>query len=656
MEELKTEITSVLGDVRAAVADWRKMLDRVSECLKELEVNPPRVDAADLAESKDFISWLINNNFTFLGARDYKLIGDGTNRALQAVPGSGLGVLRDETLSPASRVYAELPPQARKMALSKDILIVAKTSTDSTVHREEPTDYIGIKLFSESGELIGERRFFGLYTSSAYISSPRQLPFLRHKVSKVLEDLGFPPDSHDGTEAVHILESLPRVYLFQASHEDLTEMTRNIIQLKERKRIRLLVRRDAYYRYFSCLVYVPRDIFTTDLAYAMQEILTQSFHGTDCTFTTYFSDSILARIHFMIRVNPKAKIEYAIPEIESKLIAVARSWTDELRDQLVERYLESDGLKYYNKYAKSFSASYTEAYTPREALDDIEKIESLSKDNPLCMLFSKINGNNMLSLKLFYSEQNIVLSDVLPILENMGLKIIGERPHEVKFRDGKNIWINDFNMTYAANKDIGINDIKESFQDTIAKVWFGEAENDGFNRLVLEANLTCKETAVLRAYTKYLRQTGFTFSQNYIESALINNAEITKALVQLFVLRFYPAYQERNDPAELISFIEKGLDSVSSLDEDRILRKLLEVIMATLRTNYFQVAHDHTTKSYISFKFDPALISELPLPRPKFEIFVYSPRVEGIHLRWQGCPGGLRWSDRREDFAQKFWV
>lgn len=650
MEELKAAINKVLADVRVSVSDWRNMVARVEECIRELETNPPPMtDTAELAESLDFLRWLITNNFTFLGSRDYKLIGDDNNRALQMIPGSGLGILRDETFS--TKIYAELPPQARKMALSKSILIIAKTSSDSTVHREAPTDYIGIKQFDENGDLIGERRFIGLYTSTAYNSSPRHIPFLRHKVRKVLDDLGFPPDSHDGKEAVHILETLPRDDLFQATHEELTELTRNILQLKERKRIRLLVRRDAYYRYFSCLVYVPREIFTTELAYTMEEILMKSFHGTDSNFTTYFSDSILARIHFMIRVNPKTKIEYDVAEIEKKLFTVSRSWSDELRDQLVERYHEAEGLKYFIKYNKAFSASYTEDYKVQEALEDIEKIETLSRENPLAMLFTKTNGDNRLSLKLFHAEQAIVLSDVLPILENMGLKIIGERPHEVLFKDGKTIWINDFNMTYAVNKDIGVHDIKDSFEDTITKVWFGEAENDGLNRLVLEANLRCKETAALRAYTKYLRQTGFTFSQNYIEAALINNAEITRLLVQLFILKFDPVHSGRNDPKELLADIEKRLDSVASLDEDRILRKLLEVIMATLRTNYFQPARDKSAKSYISFKFDPSLIADLPLPRPKFEIFVYSPRVEGIHLRAaKVARGGLRWSDRREDF------
>lgn len=654
METLAQEIGNVLGDVRVSVADWRKMVTRVEECLNDLDNNPPpNVDQAELAESRDFLRWLINNNFTFLGARDYKLIGNGTNRALQIVPGSGLGVLRDETFSATSKTYAELPPQARKMALSRNILIIAKTNTTSTVHRQAYTDYIGVKIFNEKGELTGEHRFIGLYTSTAYHSSPRQIPFLRHKVDKVLEDLGFPPDSHDGKEAVHILETLPRDDLFQASHEELMELTLGIIQLKERKRIRLLVRRDAYYRYFSCLLYVPREMFDTDLALAMQDILMQSFKGIDCTFTTYFSDSVLARIHYLIRVNPKTPVEYDLNEIENKLVIVSRSWTDDLKDHLLSHFGEAGGLKFYSKYQKAFPASYIEDYTVNEALADIEKIESLSDTHPLCMLFSKSNGNNTLNLKLFHAEQTIVLSDVLPILENMGLKIIGERPHEIKFRDGRLIWINDFNMTYAVNKDIDIEDIKDIFQDAFTKIWFGEAENDGFNRLVLEAGLTCKQTTVLRAYTKYLRQTGFTFSQNYIEKALINNPGLAMALVQLFLLRFDPANDEseRVDTGELNNYIEKMLDSVASLDEDRIIRRLLELIHATIRTNYFQISESGVEKTYLSFKFDPQKISDLPLPRPRFEIFVYSPRMEGVHLRaGKVARGGLRWSDRREDF------
>lgn len=654
MEELRAEIMHVLSDVSTSVADWRKMVRRVEDSLKELDSSPSNMDSAEIAETRDFLRWLINNNFTFLGARDYRLIGDGTNRALQIVPDSGLGVLRDESSSPASKSYAKLPPQAQKMALSKDILIIAKTNTKSTVHRDAYTDYIGIKRFNEKGELIGERRFIGLYTSTAYHSTPRQIPFLRHKVAKVLEDLGYPPDSHDGKEAVHIIETLPRDDLFQASQEELLDITRKIIHLKERKFTRLLVRKDAFARYFSCLVYVPREIFDTNIALDMQDILMKSFKGIECTFNTYFSDSILARIHYQIRVNPKEPVEYDVDEIERKLISATRSWLDDMRDQAVATHGEVDGLKYFNKYRKAFSASYKESYSSQEAVKDIKEIEGLSKENNLGMLFTQvqIRERDLLSLKLFHMEQIIILSDVMPILENMGLRVIGERPHEIKLPDGTHVWINEFIMDYPG-RTIDINSVHQTFLDAFKKTWFNEAENDGFNKLVFTANLTWQETALLRAYAKYLRQTGFTFSQNYIEQVLINNAEITKALVQLFVLKFDPNYvsREKAEIDGMLSYVEQSLDAVTSLDEDRILRRFLEVMQATLRTNYFQNDANGQPKSYISLKFNPAAITDLPLPRPKFEIFVYSPRVEGVHLRaGKVARGGLRWSDRREDF------
>lgn len=652
MESLKVNIERILGDVRISVIDWRKMIDRVEEILMDLDQNPPPLDPDEIAESKDFLRWLINNHFTFLGTRDYKLIGNETNRALQVIPGTGLGVLRDEGTSIASRSYADLPPQARKLALSKNILIIAKTNTKSTVHRAAYTDYIGVKRFNAKGELIGERRFVGLYTSTAYHSSPRYIPFLRHKVAKVIQEFHFPPDSHNGKEVVHILETLPRDDLFQATHEELVELTIGILHLQERKQVRLFVRKDSYDRYFSCLVYVPREIFNTELSLAMQDELMRAFHGIESSFTTYFSDSVLARLHFLIRVNPKTIVEYDVKKIESHLMAIARSWSDELRTHLLAEFGEAEGLKYYAKYRKAFPASYTEYYLPRTAIDDIKKIEELSPENPLAMILYT-SGSGSMRLKLFHSEHTIALSDVLPTLENMGLRIIGERPHEIIFKDGSIVWVNDFDMTYVRNKEIDVEQIKDIFQDAFVNIWFKEAEDDKFNYLVLSAQLTWRETAVLRAYTKYLRQTGFTFSQAYIEQALVNNADIAKNLVQLFIMRFSPEFAEaqRTDVSQLVAQIQQSFEEVASLDEDRILRSILEVILATLRTNYFQKTADGKFKSHISFKFNPEAIAELPLPKPKFEIFVYSPRVEGVHLRaGKVARGGLRWSDRREDF------
>lgn len=650
MDTLTTNIDRVLGDVRISVEDWRAMVERAEQSLQELEQNPPPLDPAEITESKDFLRWIINNHFTFLGCRDLKLIGNESNRALQTIPGSGLGVLRDETVSTITRSYADLPPQARKLALSKNILIIAKTNTKSTVHRDVYTDYIGVKRFNQKGELIGERRFVGLYTSTAYHSSPRYIPFLRHKVAKVIQEFHYPPDSHNGKELVHILESLPRDDLFQATHEELVDLTSGVLHLQERKQIRLFVRKDAYGRYFSCLVFVPREIFNTELTLNMQGILMRAFHGVESSFTTLFSDSVLARIHFIIRVDPKTPVEYDVKTIEKKLIIIARSWVDELKTHLLFEFGEAEGLRYFNKYRRSFPASYTEYYLPSETITDIKKIEALSKENPLGMLFYK-SGSKALRLKLFHLEHTIVLSDVLPTLEHMGLRVIGERPHELIFKDGTTVWITDFDMVYVKDETIDIENLKDNFQDAFANIWFRNAEDDGFNHLVLAAQLTWHEIAVLRGFIKYLRQTGFTFSQDYIEQTVINNAEIARSLVDLFKLRFSPEYSERPDTTELLKKIERALDEVSSLDEDRILRRILEVILATIRTNYFQKTVGDIYKPYISFKFDPTAISDLPLPRPMYEIFVYSPRVEGVHLRGGAVArGGLRWSDRREDF------
>lgn len=659
MDELRDNIEHVLGDVRLAVMDWRNMTAKMRGSIEDLENSPPPLDPDDIAESKDFLQWLLNNNFSFLGCRDYKLIGDGMSRALQMIPGSGLGVLRDKVGSRVSRSYAELPPQARKIALSKNILIIAKTHTKSTVHHPGYTDYVGVKRFNEKGELIGERRFIGLYTSSAYHSNTKLIPFVRHKVARVLEDFRFPPDSHDGKEVAHILETLPRDDLFQASHEELMDLTLGILQLQERKRIRLFVRQDAYGRYFSCLVYVPRENFTTDLSLDMQEILMHAFGGVESTFNTYFSDSVLARIHYNVRVDPQSKPHYEVADLEQQLVAIARSWSDVLKTCLVNSFGEAEGLKIFAKYNKAFPASYMEACSPQSAVEDIRKIETLSLDNSLGMSFVKDRDreHEVLRFKIFHIDQIIVLSDVLPTLEHMGLRILGERSYEIRLKNSRTVWINDFDMVFVTQKDIAVEKVASLFQETFARVWFKQIEDDGFNRLVFDAHLSSREIIILRAYTKYLRQIGFTFSQNYIEQALVNNSGIARDLVELFNLRFDPLYtiEQRQGCDEIIARIELALEQVFSLDEDRILRRLLEVMQATLRTNFFQQQSDGAEylgeKSYVSFKFNPKLISDLPLPRPLFEIFVYSPRVEGVHLRGgKVARGGIRWSDRREDF------
>ncbi len=656
LEALQKNLEHVIDDVRFAVKDWAAMRQRVEDVLKDVENNPPPVNEAELSETKDFLRWIKDDHFTFLGCRDYTLSHQQNRLVLSLVPGSGLGVLTDEEHSKIIRPLTSLPPEAQKLVLSKDrILILAKTNTQATIHRAVYTDYIGVKQFSPEGEIIGERRFIGLYTSAAYNSNPKHIPFLRHKVAQIINRSGFPPNGHAGKELLNVLETMPRDDLFQASVDELFEISMGIVQLQERRKIRLFARKDVYGRFISCLVFVPRDRFNSELRIAMQNILQKSFNALEISFNTYFSESILARIHFFIRINPQRHVTFDVKEIEAKLVEVSRTWNDDLHDNLVENYGEEKGIILFNKYTDAFPAGYRADFLPRSAVYDIAHIEQLSSENDLGMSFYKPidEAGEMLRFKLFRAVQTIPLSDVLPILENMGLRMIGERPYELNFDHENAVWINDFGMVYTLNNQLNVEEVKDIFQEAFASIWFGLTENDGFNRLVLGAKLTHRETSILRAYAKYMRQTGFMFSQVYIEEALWHNPDIAKKLVNIFKLKFDPDQSEDaiKEIAQIEESVQHDLENVTSLDEDRIIRRYLQLIHATLRTNYFQLDDNGKAKTYISLKLNSMAIPELPLPKPLYEIFVYSRRFEGVHLRSSKVArGGIRWSDRREDF------
>lgn len=652
LKSLKESLERVLHDVNSAVDDWHEMLDRMDHALMELEQNPPPLDPAEITESKAFLRWL-KDNFILFGCRDYEWKKEKGEKVLKVVPGSGLGVLR-ETSSKHTRHLSDLPPEAQKLELSSHILIIAKTSTRSTIHRSGYSDCISVKAFDEKGNLKGERRFVGLYTSSAYNSNPKHIPFLRLKVAKVLQVSNLSPSSHAGKNLLNILETLPRDDLFQSTSDELLELSMGIFHLQERQRVRLFIRKDSYGRYYSCLVYVPRESFNTDLTRQMKAILKDALNSDEVTFSTYFSESILARIHFMVRVKPGEDVEFDAKAIERKLVEIGTSWRQELHESLVDYFGEAKGVEFFNKYQHAFLASYKESFTPRTAVYDIEDLESLSDKNLLSMNFYKPvdREDDVVRFKVYQRNHTIPLSDALPILENMGFRVIGERPHKIMFKDGSSAWINDFDLLFTRDISFDIKKVKENFQKTFAAVWLNNAENDGFNYLVLAAQLTWREVLMLRAYARYFQQAGFAFSQAYIAETLSSNYNIAKLLVSYFNGKFEP--KEQLSEASLQKIEEQiiaALDDVSNLDEDRILRHYLDVMKATLRTNFFQLGKNKQPKNYVSFKFSPAEIPGLPKPLPMFEIFVYSPRFEGVHLRGaKVARGGLRWSDRREDF------
>lgn len=656
LAEIQKNVKRVLKDVQAAVEDWQAMQDRVRESIDELDPEKMVQSADEVNEAKAFLKWMLEDHFTFLGFRDYEMVGEGKERALRLVPHSGLGVLRDYTHSKMLRQYSDLPEEARKIALSTEhILITSKTNTLSTVHRPAYTDYIGVKRFNEKGELIGERRFIGLYTSIAYGGDPKAIPILRHKVSSVLKKSKLPPRSHAGKDLTHIVANLPRDDLFHATEDELYELAMGILHIQERRQIRLFVRKDAYGRFMSCLVYVPRENFNTTLVNRMEEILRKAFKGLDVTFTTHFSESVLARIHYVIRVDPRKKLEYDVKHIEKKLIEVGESWEDGFHESVLEYFGEERGNALFNRYKYAFPIAYQEMFRPHQAVFDVEHIEKLATKDTLGMSFYRPLGvaKEVISFKLFRHGHTVPLSDALPLLENMGLRVVGEQPYAITFKNSNKVWINDFSMTYAKEPTFDVEEVKTIFQEAFLKTWNGEAENDALNRLVLEAELHWREISILRAYLKYFRQIGFTFSEQYIAETLVTNAKIAKLLVELFQCYFDPEKggEAKEEAAHLEQKIHKALDEVAILDEDRILRRYLSLTHATLRTNYFQTDAEGNYKPYLSFKLDPTKVPNLPLPLPKYEIFVYSPRFEGVHLRAaKVARGGIRWSDRREDY------
>ncbi|MDX2164871.1 MAG: NAD-glutamate dehydrogenase, partial [Gammaproteobacteria bacterium] len=647
---LEERLFTVLNDVTLAVQDWQPMRQKVESLLDELISRPPKVvESSEISETIDFLRWIKDDNFTFLGCRDYKLIQHKGEPALELVSGSGLGVLRDETYSKKIRLLSDIAPIIKELVLSpKQILILTKTNTLATIHRQVYTDYIGIKRYNTKGEVIGETRIIGLYTTVAYNSHPNQIPFLRHKVENIIQRSGLPPKGHAGKDLLNILETLPRDDLFHGSVEELYDLSMGILQLQERRVVKLFVRKDVYGRFVSCLVYVPRDNFNSDVRQAMQNILYQAFNALEISFETRFSESVLARIHFVLRVDPNIPLNYDIKQLEANLTEVSRTWKDLLKDNLIDYYGEEKGTYIFRNYADAFPAAYREDFHPRAAVHDIVHLKNLSSENLLEMAFYRLvdDPEEVLRFKLFHAEHTIPLSDVVPMLENMGLRVIGERPYQIISANGTP-WINDFTMQSSDGHVVDLEVTGMIFQEAFSKVWYGLAENDGFNKLVLRAQLGWRQVSVLRAYAKYLRQTGFMFSQHYIEVTLSDYPQVARLLVELFELSFN-TNQPKNLTEQVIEIEKKILaevEKVSSLDEDRILRRYLDVIHATLRTNYL---HE---KNYLSFKLNPHVIPELPLPLPLYEVFVYSPRFEAVHLRAaKVARGGIRWSDRREDF------
>ena len=653
LEALEQHLLRVVGEVRAAVEDWPLMRERAREIAKELKDNPPPLHPDEVSEALAFLSWIEGHHFTFLGYREYDVVDEEGSIRLTSVADSGLGILRQAGGKRSSHGFDKLPPAVRERALEPYVLNLTKANSRATIHRPSYLDYIGVKRFDEEGRVVGERRFLGLYTTAAYNASPREIPILRRKVESVLARADFPPDSHNAKALIEILEIHPRDELFQVSTDELFEIVMGILYLGARQRVRLFVRRDTFGRFLSCLVFVPRDRFNTENRRRIEAILRRAFGTSNLDYTTRVSESVLVRLHYMIYIDPAEESSWDAREIEMLLVAATRSWADDLEAALIQDYGEERGNSLQLRYGDAFPTAYRADWVARSAVFDIERIDQLSGDADLTLrvyrpLESPVGA---VRAKLFRSGRPLALSDMLPVFENMGVKVADERPYEVKPRDRPSAWIYDFGLTTPEADDLDTDASRDAFQEAFIRTWRGEVENDGFNRLLLGADLRWREITVLRAIARYLRQAGTTFSDSYVEQALVAHPEVARLLVELFHARFDPRRADKDAADGLVERIETAIDAVASLDEDRILRNFLNVVQAMLRTSYFQRDDHGDPKPQLSFKLDPSRLPLLPLPRPQFEIFVYSPRTEGVHLRGgKVARGGLRWSDRREDF------
>ena len=694
LKAMQAKVLAVLADVRASVEDWTAMRNRMVQIADELPMRALPVDEHRRSEIRAFLRWAAEDHFTFLGYREYRVVKQGKEDMLVAVEGSGLGVLRDDMRPARSRPAGALA--ANQPGGAGHPLILTKTNARATVHRDGYMDYISVLAYDDKGKAVVEQRFIGLYTSSAYSRRPWDIPVVRDRYERVMNRSGFGPSSHNGKALRHILENLPRDELFQAGADQLLATSMGILALLDRGRSRLFLRRDRYGRLFSALAYIPRDRFNTYVRERIEALLIDALDGERVDTNLLVGESSLAQIHMIVRPRTAELRQVDTALLDAEVAKIVRDWRDELRERLLAAHGEDEGARLATRWIPLLPVAYVDAVTPAGVIADLRQIERLQGPNdPEQRLYRDPGDANALRFKLMRIGDTIHLSDALPMMENMGLRVLSEHPYEIELGDGRTLHIQDFEVQSAMPVDIEA--VGRTFEEAFEHIWSGAAESDGFNRLLLGARLSWRQVAMLRGYCKYLLQTGVPFSQAYVEATLNRYPLIARLLVELFESRFDPAHSAGKDGrgshdeamreslrAELEAITPPALrqaaatlteevayaraldrdaqidactdalalmlENVASLDEDRIVRSYLGVINATLRTSYYQL-HDGAAREYISYKFDCAKVPDLPKPRPYREIFVYAPRVEGVHLRFGPVArGGLRWSDRREDF------
>ncbi|HEY7302333.1 MAG TPA: NAD-glutamate dehydrogenase [Xanthobacteraceae bacterium] len=652
-------IAQTLAEVRLCVADWRAMLHRVADVVAGLKTDPPPLPADEVAEAIEFLEWLMKDNFTFLGARNYVFTAD--QAALEPRYETGLGVLRAREMSVVrrSQQLVVITPEIRDFLDEPQALIVTKSALRARVHRRVYMDYVGVKQFGPDRKLIGEFRIVGLFTSTVYTGSVRAIPYLRRKLDAVVTRAGFNPESHSGKALVNVIETYPRDELFHVDVDTLYRFSLAILQLDERPRVRVLARRDRFNRFVSVLVFTPRDRYDSEIRRRIGDYLATVYKGRVTAFYPFFPEGPLVRAHFIIGLDGEGEPGPDRSALEEAVSAIVRTWSDALLDALAAAHGMAKARALFERYRDAFSEGYREAYPPITAVSDIRVVERLSAAFPLNADFHRRGQDGAaLGLKVWSYGRPIPLSERVPVLENMGFRVVDERTFQMAMsaRESREVWLHDMVLERAGGEAVDLAPRKQGLETCFIVVMTGGAENDGYNALVLAAGLMWRDIALIRAIARFLRQIRVTYSQGYMAATLAKHADIAVRIVELFYNRFDPraeitAAERRIREAEEAGAIEEALQAVASLDEDLILRHFVNAVQAAVRTNFFQVDLDGRPKAQIAIKFASRRIDALPLPRPLYEIFVYSPRLEGVHMRFgKVARGGIRWSDRPQDF------
>ena len=645
--QLEAAVRDTLAEVSTAVADYAAMRQGLAALIAALDTVPAGAKRDEFAEAQAFLGWLSERHFTFLGLVENRATTADSRITLQTNEASGLGLLRSGSrLATADELIAPRE-ELDKYLSSGRLVVITKGNVRSPVHDAEYLDVISVKRFAADGTLEGTVRLIGLFTAEAYHARPTEIPVVRRKVAEVLARAGFSEDSHSGKNLREILQTWPRDELFQTGEDELFDATLSVRALRDRHQLKLVMRRDRYGRFYSCLVFVPRERYSRELREAVARELVSAFKGTSVDRNVEFLRGGFTRMHFIIRTPPGTVVDFTTPALEAHLIAATRGWREQFREALGDAELSA-------AYGEAFPLSAQESLTPAEAAMDARILAALAPGWPLSPRLLLDEAGVVVGLKLYRLQQPMPLSDAMPLLENFGLQVANHDPMEVRAASGETAFIQHFVLQPLSVAGFHPDALRAQFESAFLAVQRGEAENDSLNRLVITAGMTARQVTALRTFATYLVQTALPFGPVYMQGVFAGHPAIAKRIVELFEARFDPALDDgkRQDQVIIINqALEDALDKVASLDADRILRAAVAVVRAGLRTNFYQPGTEGQQKSYVSVKLDPAKIPDLPLPRPAFEIWVYSPDVEGVHLRGgKVARGGLRWSDRRQDF------